>query len=102
MSSKQADVRAEACKAFAIIGPEAKSKVPDLTRCLDDKNASVVIWASAAVAQMGDAGKPALEKLKALSTSHADAGVRGAAKEAITRLEGETKVAKEKKDGAKQ
>lgn len=103
MSSKQSDVRAEVCKAFAIVGLEAKSKVPDLIRSLDDKNASVVIWACAAVAQMKDAGKPALEKLKALSISHADAGARGAAKEAITRLEGDAKaeVAKEKKDAPK-
>jgi HEAT repeat protein len=101
LSSTKSDVRAEACKAFAIIGPEAKSQVPALIICLDDKVAVVVIWACAAVAQMKEAGLPALPKLTILSTSHVDAGVRAAAKEAIQRLEDEAKKVadtKEKKD----
>jgi HEAT repeat protein len=95
LRSARPESRAEACKAFAIIGPEAKGQVGDLMGCLDDKDSVTLLWACAAIAQMKEAGKVAIPKLKELSTSHSDPGVRGAAAEATRRLGDDQKVRKD-------
>jgi HEAT repeat protein len=87
-------VRAEACRAFAIMGQEAKSAAKDLTDCLDDKDATTVIWDIAALSQMREAAQIALPKLKSLSTTHPDDSIRKAAGEAVKRLETEIKASK--------
>ncbi len=92
LKSENAEVRAEACRAFAIIGPEAKSQANTLIDHLDDKDSSTVIWGITAVAQMKESAALALPKLKTLSTSHAEESIRRAATEAIKRLEGDTKA----------
>ena len=89
LKSHKAEARSEACRAFAIIGEEAKKKVPDIMNHLDDKDAVTAIWACAAVAQMKDAGKPAISKLKKVAASNADDGVKQAAIQAISRLGGD-------------
>jgi HEAT repeat protein len=92
LKSHKAEARSEACRAFAIIGVEAKKKVNDLINHLDDKDAVTAIWACAAVAQMQDAGKPAIPKLKKVASSNVDNGVKEAALQAISRLGGDAKL----------
>jgi HEAT repeat protein len=94
LRSPKAEVRAEACRAFAIMGQEAKSAAKDLTDCLDDKDATTVIWDIAALSQMREAAQIALPKLKSLSTTHPDDSIRKAAGEAVKRLETEIKASK--------
>jgi HEAT repeat protein len=90
--SSNAEVRAEACRAFAIMGYEAKGATNLLVDMLDDKDPTTVIWNIAALSQMKEAGQVAIPKLKTLSTSHADESIRTAAGEAVKRLESEGKV----------
>jgi HEAT repeat protein len=94
LRSGNPEVRAEACRAFAIIGPEAKSQTNELIDRLEDKDITTLVWDIAAISLMKEAGALALPKLRTMSTGHADEGVRQAAKEAIKRLEGDTKASK--------
>ncbi len=89
LRSSNPDARSEACRAFAIIGVDAKSKVKEIIHHLDDKDPVTAIWACAAVAQMGDAGRAAVSKLKQLAEStddKLDDGVKLAARQAAERL----------------
>ncbi len=58
--------RVNAANALGMIGPEAKSQVPDLIEALDDKDETVIAAAVTALALMGDEASraiPALMKL---------------------------------------
>jgi HEAT repeat protein len=91
LKSQKPESRAEACKAFAIIGAEARGQTNDLGNLVNDKDPSTAVWACAAVAQMKEAGTVCIPKLKTVATSHPDEGVRRAATEAVARLGGDTK-----------
>jgi hypothetical protein len=92
--SSKPEVRAEACRAFAIMGKEAKSATKELIDRLEDDDPMVLVWDITALSQMQEAAGPAIPKLKSLATSHPQDSVRSAATDAVKRLESEIKTSK--------
>jgi HEAT repeat protein len=74
--------RVHAARAFATIGPEAKSRIEDLVDALSDKDPTMLYWTCAALAQMGELAQKAVPQLQKL-LNHPDASVRAAAKDAL-------------------
>src|SRR5262249_45110967 len=78
LKSSKLESRVHAARAFAAIGPEAKSRVDDLVDALADKEPQMLFWTCAALAQMGDSAQKAIPALQKL-LNHSDETVRRAA-----------------------
>ena len=63
LKSPEPVVRATAAQALGLVGPEARSRVPDLIAALEDKEESVVAAAITALVQL-EAGEPAISALR--------------------------------------
>jgi HEAT repeat protein len=85
LKSRKLDTRIHAARAFATIGPEAKSYLDPLVDALEDKEPTMLVWVCSALAQMGEEAQknkrviPVLQKL----LGHSEESVRRAAKDAI-------------------
>jgi HEAT repeat protein len=77
--------RVHAARALGTIGPQAKSRVPDLMASLDDNDPLVVVWSAWSLGFMGNAAAKAIPKLESLK-QHRDEGVQRAAAEALDRI----------------
>lgn len=82
--------RTHASRALGTIGPEAKSRVPDLMAALDDNEPLVLTWSAWALGQIGPPAAKALPRLESLK-GHKDEGIRQTALEAIERIETKTR-----------
>lgn len=74
--------RLNAANALGMIGPEAKSQVPDLIEALGDKDETVIGAAITALALMGDEARRAIPTLTKLAESKNEV-LSGLAKEAV-------------------
>jgi HEAT repeat protein len=85
LRSKDLAHRINAANALGLIGPEAKSQIPDMIQALEDKDEGVIVAVVTALALMGDeAGRaiPALQKL----AENKNEVLSGLAKEAIEKI----------------
>jgi HEAT repeat protein len=78
-------INADASRALGVIGPAAKSKVPDLIEATRSPDVSLVTWSAWALGRMGADGKAALPALNQLLES-SDQSVKAAAQEAIKEI----------------
>ncbi len=77
-------VRLRAAKTLGVFGPRAAGS---LIRALDDQDAGVRYWAASHLADMGDAAKPAVPRLRKLRQSQRHPAVAMAAAFALCRLD---------------
>lgn len=77
--------RVNAANALGLIGPEAKSQVPDLIQALEDKDEGVIAAVITALALMGDEASRAIPALRKVAEGKNDA-LGGLAKEAIEKI----------------
>jgi HEAT repeat protein len=92
-------VRVNAARALGMLGPEARSQVPELAIALKDEDVIVVGWAIAALQAIGKGAQQAVPDLQKL-TEHKNQGVQQMAKAAIEVIT-DQKMDKPKVQGAK-
>ncbi len=81
------DIRIQAARAIGFIGPQAKSKVPELTAALQDPEALMQWQALWSLARMGKDAKSALPQIEKIANDDkADRDVREAAKKTIEEI----------------
>jgi HEAT repeat protein len=85
-------IRTHAARALGTIGPRARSRVPDLTKLLKDKQREGIVAALWALVSIGGDADKAIPALKELAErKDVDEGLREAAKEAIQVISGKKK-----------
>lgn len=85
LESSEPFLRIDAANALGLIGPEAKSQVPNLAKALRDKDEAVVAAAISSLALIGDEARPAIPALQKVREERNE-GLRVLAKEAIDRI----------------
>jgi HEAT repeat protein len=85
--------RLNAANALGMIGPEAKSQIPDLIEALGDKEETVIVAAMTALALMGDEASRAIPALQKLTESKNEV-LRELAKQAIEQIKNGDKMKK--------
>jgi HEAT repeat protein len=71
-------IRCHAAQALATFGDKAKARVPELISALQDREPVVLVAVAVALAEMGEAARPAIPSLQGLS-QHSNEDVRDAA-----------------------
>ncbi len=85
LTAPELSPRIHAARALGTIGPQAKSRVPDLISALDDNDPLVILWSAWALGQIGNPASQSVAKLENLK-QHKDEAVQRAAAEAIDRI----------------
>jgi HEAT repeat protein len=85
LESKDGQARVTAARILGMLGPEAKSRVPDLTRALKHDDLNTVAEATLALGRIGPDAKEAVAALEGL-TKHKEEWLQQAAKMALEQI----------------
>lgn len=91
LDSKDAQARVTAARILGMLGPEAKSRVPDLVRALKQEDLNLVAEATLALGNIGPSAKEAVTVLEGL-TKHKEELIQQAAKSALERINTQPKT----------